>query len=384
MLLWFIFALMTAAAIVAVLWPLGREKPAPSGGSDVVVYKDQLEEIDRDRAAGLIGEAEAEAARLEVSRRLLAAADHRATAAIVPVTRRQSLRRAAAIAVLVILPLGAPGLYAVLGSPNLPGEPAFARASTPQGQQSIASLVGQVEEHLARHPNDGAGWEVLAPVYMRLGRFDDAVQARRKAIEFNGETATREADLGEAEAAAANGVVTAAAKAAFERSVARDPHEAKARYFLGLAAEQDGKPDEAAAMWRSLLAEAPAGAPWAAFVRDEVARASGAQSAAAEPSGPSANDVAAAAAMSEPQRLDMIRGMVARLADRLQSDGKDIDGWLRLVRAYVVLGDRDKARGAADDAKRALGDRPDAVKQVDDLAKSLGLEVAMMPEKRKP
>ena len=137
----------------------------------------------------------------------------------------------------------------------------------PQGQESIANLVGRVEEHLDSNPDDGRGWEVIAPVYMRLGRFDDAVKARRNALALNGATAEREADLGEALAAAANGVVTAEAKAAFERAVALDPPEAKARYFLGLAAEQDGKNDAGGIDWRALLADAPADAPWAAFVR---------------------------------------------------------------------------------------------------------------------
>ena len=104
----------------------------------------------------------------------------------------------AAIAALVVLLFGPLGLYVALGSPNIPGEPAFARVSTPQGHESIASLVSQVEAHLAHNPNDGAGWEVLAPVYMRLGRFDDAVAARKKALELNGDTAARQADLGEA------------------------------------------------------------------------------------------------------------------------------------------------------------------------------------------
>lgn len=371
MILWCIFAFMTAAAIFAVMWPLGRSPPK-GGGSDIVVYKDQLQEIDRDRTAGLIGEAEAEAARLEVSRRLLAAATE-APPASSAVTAQRSLnrRRAATIAALVILPFGAPGLYVALGSPNVAGEPAFARVKTPQGQESIASLVSQVEAHLARNPNDGAGWEVIAPVYMRLARFNDAVEARKKALALNGETASRDADLGEAEAAAANGVVTADAKAAFERAVARDPHATKARYFLGLAAEQDGKSDEAASMWRALLADAPAGAPWAGFVREALARAGGAPAAAA---GPSADDVSAASNMSEDQRGEMVRGMVARLADRLHDNGADVEGWLRLVRAYVVLGDRDKARSAAADAKRALADRPDEIKRIDDLVKGLGLE----------
>jgi len=373
MILWVIFALMTAAAIFAVVRPLGRAPLASTGGSDLAVYKDQLKEIDSDRACGMIGEAEAEAARLEISRRLLAAAEAPSSAASTAATglRAGRRRRVAALAALAILTIGPLGFYVALGSPNIPGEPALARVNTPRGQESIANLVTQVEAHLASNPNDGAGWEVLAPVYMRLGRFDDAVQARKKALLLNGATATREADLGEAEIAAANGVVTAEAKAAFERAVTRDPHDAKARYFLGLAAEQDGKNEEAATIWRSLLAEAPAGAPWIGFVREALARVAGAPVAAA---GPNAARISAASDMSDDARRDMIRGMVTRLADRLHDNGADVEGWLRLVRAYVVLGDRDKAKDAAAEAKRALGERPDDIKRVDDLVKGLGLE----------
>jgi cytochrome c-type biogenesis protein CcmH len=370
MILWVIFALMTAAAIFAVVWPLGRPPRASAGGSDLAVYKDQLKEIDSDRASGLIGEAEAEAGRLEISRRILAAAEPPSGAAP-PALPKSERRRLAAVVALAVLTLGPLGFYIALGSPNIPGEPAFARITTPQGHESIASLVSQVEAHLAAVPNDGAGWEVLAPVYTRLGRFDDAVQARKKALTLNGATAVREADLGEAETAAANGVVTAEAKAAFERAVARDPKEAKARYFLGLAAEQDGRNEDAATIWRSMLAEAPSGAPWAGLVRQALARVSGAQIATAEPS---TADISAAADMSGDARRDMIRGMVARLADRLHDNGADVEGWLRLVRAYVVLGDRTKAKDAAAEAKRALGARPDDIRRIDDLVKGLGLE----------
>ena len=372
MILWVIFALMTAAAIFAVVWPLGRASRASAGGSDLAVYKDQLKEIDSDRACGLIGEAEAEAARLEISRRLLAAADAPSGASAAATgSLRSERRRVAAVAALAVLTLGPLGFYIALGSPNIPGEPAFARVTTPKGHESIASLVSQVEAHLATSPNDGAGWEVLAPVYTRLGRFDDAVQARKKALLLNGPTATREADLGEAETAAANGVVTAEAKAAFERAVASDPKEAKARYFLGLAAEQDGMNDEAASIWRSMLAEAPTGAPWVAFVRQALARVSGGPVATVEAS---TADISAVANMSEDARRDTIRGMVARLADRLHDNGGDVEGWLRLVRAYVVLGDRTKAKDAAAEAKRALGERPDDIRRIDDLVKGLGLE----------
>ena len=374
MTLWFLFGLMTVAALFAALWPFGRRPRPARDGSDLLVYKDQLQEIDRDRAAGLIGETEAEAARLEVSRRLLAAADAKparesewSAAAAAP----QRRRRAAALAAFAILAVGPTSLYVALGSPDIPAQPAFARAKTPQGHESIANLVGQVEDHLARTPGDGAGWELIAPVYMRLGRFGDAVEAWRKALALNGASAVREADLGEALAAAANGVVTAEAKQAFERALAQDGHEAKARYFLGLAAEQDGNTEQAASTWRALLADAPADAPWAAFVRESLARVSGASVAEA---GPSASDVAAAANMSDEERREMVRGMVARLADRMRDNGADVEGWLRLVRAYVVLGDRDKAKSAAADARRALAGRPDELKRVDELIKTLDLE----------
>ncbi len=372
MALWSIFALMTAAAICAVVWPLARKPRTVAAGSELVVYKDQLDEIERDRAAGLIGEAEAEAARLEVSRRLLAAADvadaHSAAASPPQLPWH---RRAAALSVLVVLSVLPAGLYLALGSPNIPGEPAYARSnSLPADHQSIAALIAQVEDRLARHPDDGAGWEVIAPVYMRLGRFDDAVMARRKALALNGETAARDADLGEALFAAANGVVTDEAKRSFERAVARDPLNAKARYFLGLADEQDGDRDAAAAKWRAMLKDAPAAAPWIGLVRAALARVTKPPAGA----GPPADQMAAARSMPEAQRTEMIRGMVARLADRLHTDGGDVEGWLRLVRAYAVLGDSDKAKAAAADAKRALASHPDEIKRIDDLVKGLGLE----------
>jgi cytochrome c-type biogenesis protein CcmH len=271
--------------------------------------------------------------------------------------------------VLALLPLC---FYLALGSPNVPGQPAFARAKAVPGDQSIDALVGQVEAHLAKSPNDGTGWEVIAPVYLRLGRFDDAVTARRKALALNGETATRDADLGEALVAAANGVVTDEAKHDFETAVKGDPHEAKARYFLGLADEQDGNRTGAAARWRAMLEEAPAGAPWVGFVRAALGRVTGAP--VPEAAGPSDADIAATANMSDEQRVEMIRGMVGRLSDRLHAQGGDVEGWLRLVRAYAVLGDRDKAKDAAADARHALVDHPDEVKRIDELVKGLGLE----------
>ncbi|MGH6665505.1 MAG: c-type cytochrome biogenesis protein CcmI, partial [Pseudolabrys sp.] len=330
MMLWLIFALMTAAAIFAVLWPLSHRTPLRRG-NDIAVYRDQLDEVARDRATGLIGEAEAEAARIEVSRRLIAAAD--AAEFEKPAVETSSLwrRRATAIAALVLIPLGAGLLYLMLGSPQLPGEPLAARMSAPNENRPIEGLIAQVEDHLGKNPDDGRGWEVLAPVYMRLGRFDDAVRAWRNTIRLNGSSPAREAEFGEAQVAAANGVVTADAKAAFERALKLDGKNVMARFYMGMAADQDGRRSDADKIWRNLLASAPPGAPWVEAVRQAIARTP-AGTAANTPPGPNAEEIAAAGQMKEEDRNQMIRGMVARLADRLKQNGDDLEGWERLLR----------------------------------------------------
>ncbi|HEY5608021.1 MAG TPA: tetratricopeptide repeat protein, partial [Alphaproteobacteria bacterium] len=197
-----------------------------------------------------------------------------------------------------------------------------------------------------------------------------------------GANADREADLGEALTVAANGIVTAEANEAFVRALRLNPDDFRARYFLGLAAEQDGRPQDAAEVWRKLLTSAPADAAWIGLVRESLARVDpGAAASAPGPSapgasapGPSADDVAAAAKLAPEQRMAMVRGMVERLAEQLKQDGSDMDGWLRLVRAYMVLGEKDKARAALGDARRALAREPDKLRRMDELSKGLGLE----------
>jgi len=157
----------------------------------------------------------------------------------------------------------------------------------------------------------------------------------------------------------------------FRRAVAPRGDQQEARYCLGLADEQDGPAQAAVAQWRAMLDAAPPDAPWTNLVRAALARATG-ESATAP--GPSAGDVAAASNMCDAQRPPMVLGMVQRLADRLHTDGSDVDSWLRLVRAYIVLGDRDKAKDAAVDAKRTFSDHPAETKRIDDLVKGLGLE----------
>src|SRR3974377_2279535 len=167
MTLWLVFAVMTAGAIFSVLWPLGRRKPLREG-NDVAVYRDQLDEIGRDRSAGLIGEAEAAAARIEVSRRLLAAVDVAAAGKPAPEAARGRRGRGDRSVGWVVL-------YLPLGSPALPGQPVATRTTAPN-DHSIETMVAQVENHLLQNPDDGRAWEVLAPVDMRIGRYAAAAK----------------------------------------------------------------------------------------------------------------------------------------------------------------------------------------------------------------
>ena len=367
MTLWFVFALMTVAAIFAVLWPLSRGPSAASaGGSEAAVYRDQLAEIERDSAAGTIGPAEAEAARIEIARRLLAVEEAQRDP---PSRANLGLRRAATIVALVGLPVAAVAFYLSIGSPMLGDHPLASRTRTADPNQPIENMVAQVEAHLEKNPTDGRGWTVLAPVLARLGRFEEAVRAYRNAIAYAGDSAERRSDLGEALAGAAGGVVTAEAKAEFERAVAQNAEELKANYFLGLAAEQDGRRADAAAIWQGMLAKAPADAPWRPLLQQALARVAGSVAP------PLPNDAMAATKdMSDEDRGAMIRGMVDRLATRLKQNGDDVEGWLRLVRAYMVMGDRDKALGALGEARQAVAGDPERLRQLNDGLKKLGLD----------
>jgi cytochrome c-type biogenesis protein CcmH len=366
MTLWFVFAMMTAAAAFAVLWPLSRGNRAAREGSEANVYKDQLAEVERDAEAGLIEAPEASAARVEISRRLLASAEAEPAPAT---SSRTGWRRAVAVLALLGLPLIAVGVYLPLGSPQLGDAPLAQRAKAPAASQPLDNLVAQVEAHLEKNPTEARGWTVLAPVLVKLGRFDDAAKAYRNAITYAGDTAERRADLGETMAMAAGGVITADAKAEFERALALNPQEVKSRYFLGLAAEQDGRPSDAAALWRAMLEKAPADAPWRPMLQSELARVGGAKVPAL------ADDTTAAAKdMSEADRAAMIGGMIDRLATRLKQNGDDVEGWLRLVRAYMVLGDADKAKGARAEARQAVGGNADTLRRLNEGLKTLGLD----------
>lgn len=365
MALWFVLALMTIAAIFAVLWPLSRGSRVATSGRETEIYKDQLGEIGRDQAAGLIAAEAAEAARIEVSRRLLSSATHEDR---LESASRPGLRRAVAVVALLVLPLMSGAMYLWRGSPALPSFPLAARPSAAPASASLQTLVTQVETHLEKNQTDGRGWQVLAPVLLKLGRHAEAVRAFRNSIEYNGESATRRADLGEAIATAAGGIVTAEARTEFERALALDPAESKARYFSAVAAHQDGDNARAATIWRDMLKTGPADAPWRPLVETALA-----QSGTVGPE-ISGDTIAATRDMTDAQRTEMIGGMVEGLAERLRANGDDIDGWVRLVRAYMVMGNSEKAKQAAADARQAIGSAPDRLRLLNDALKTLGLE----------
>ena len=235
--------------------------------------------------------------------------------------------------------------------------------------QPLDNLVAQVEAHLEKNPTDGRGWTVLAPVLSQLGRFDEAARAYRNAITYDGESARRRADLGEAITGAAGGIVTAEAKNEFERAVALNADEFKASYFLGLAAEQDGRtptrPRSGRPCW-----------PMRLRTRRGVRWCRRRWRGSAERRAPALTDDAMAAAkdMNEADRGAMIRGMVERLATRLKQNGDDVEGWLRLVRAYMVMGERDKAASARIDARQAVANDAERLRQLNEGLKNLGLD----------
>jgi cytochrome c-type biogenesis protein CcmH len=368
--LWVAFALMTGAAVLCALWPLSRRRSGPEGQARAIAFhKAQLAEIDRDVERGQLPPSEAAGARAEAARRLIAASEAAkaavATDAGAGDGRVFTRRRVAALAIVVVVPGVALGLYARLGSPNLPDQPILSRAADPAKSGDIEAALAKVEAHLIAHPDDGLGFKVIAPVYMHLGRFDEAAKAYGEALRLLGEVASLRADYGEALTASAGGIVTAQARAAFEQALPGD--SPKARYYLGLAAEQDGDKAKAIALYEKLAQDAPGDAPWLGLLRERLAALKGAAPDAA------GGEAAAVAALDPDAQQAAIRGMVERLAARLAQNGDDAQGWLRLIRAYCVLHETDKARQAMAEARKALSSDAAAGRDLDALAREFGL-----------
>ncbi len=405
MTLWLILTAFMGGAALIVLAPFffgGGAKEAPSS---LDVYKDQLAEVDRDKAQGLIDEAEAASARLEIERRILAAgrADGGQARTVSPNWQYRMVTGVAAVVVL-----GSVGLYAALGRPDLPSAERQALA-TDGGQTAnaenaggdVEALVKRIEKRVADNPNDADGWRMLGWSYYTTGRYKDAVTSYRRAVDLQKDNPTLKALLGEAMVSEAGDKVTDAALATFEEVLAINPNDERARFFKGVAKAQNGDNQGAIDEWIALYKVAPPDADWAGDLRQrieetakqagidvsarlaEAAPKAGAATAAATP-GPSPADVQNAKDMNPEDRQAMVGGMIDRLASRLESAPKDPDGWIMLIRSRMVMKDADKARAALDKAKTVFEGEPETQKRIVEAAQAMGVVDGTQMAEAKP
>ncbi|SMX34425.1 c-type cytochrome biogenesis protein CcmI [Actibacterium lipolyticum] len=409
MIFWLVaFLLAVVIAVVLVITMLrGRAGDAPPAAYDLKVYQDQLKEVDKDLARGVIGPEDAERTRLEVSRRIL-----EADRALQQDANGAKAPRAATIvgglAGSAVLIVGALALYATIGAPGYRDLPLQARkdaaeearknrprqAAAEEQAPAMPSLTTPDPRHVdmveklravvAQRDDDPQGLMLLARNEAALGNFRAGYIAQSKMIALKGDEATGEdfATLADMMVLAAGGYISPEAEAALEQALRRDERNGTARYYLGLLYTQTGRPDIAFRIWRSLLAESGADEPWVAPIRasiEELAFRAGVEYAlpplASVPAlrGPSAEDVEAAADMTPEQRMDMIRGMVDGLSQRLASEGGNATEWAQLIRALGTLGETDRAADIWDEAKKVFFDRPNDLEAIRAAAQSAGV-----------
>ena len=400
MLLWIGLAVLSTGVLAALLRPLFGDATGAASADGAAIYRDQLREIETERERGLLGPAEAEAARAEVARRLIAidqaAVPERLT------EPRAKLSEAALSRIAVVIAAGLPmlaiGLYLAVGAPFVPDQPFIARSAAPPDTANVEELLRAVELRLHQNPEDGRGWDAIGPVYMKQGRFQEAADAFANASRILGESTRRLAGFAESTVLASDGIVTEPARTAYERLQKLEPARIEPRFWLALAKEQDGRLDAAMTDYQALLKDAPADATWQPMVIERIdtvreklglaaapkappatpgatpaARPAAAPQSPATERGPSASDVAEAGKMAPADRQQMIEGMVQGLADRLKKDGRDLAGWQRLIRAYSVMGRTADAVAALGTARNTFKAEPQSLATLEDLAKSLGL-----------
>ena len=384
MIIWVVLTVMAVVVTAALTVPLVRRHDSRLAGREatLAVLRDQLHDVDEQERGGAVTAAEAQSIRTEVKRRLLAEGD-RAADARRPLAQDALGRLAIAMAALIALAVT--GIYAMVGRPDLAGTPASRPAAAaaeagPAGE--IEAMIGQIVARLETTPDDAEGWRALGWAYGQTGRAGQSVDAYRRAVALKPNAADFQSGLGEALVLAGNGTVTPEADAAFRKALALDARDFRARYFLAMARDQAGDRKGALDDWLKLLADAPADAPWAAQLREQVRRMAAEQgidltgrlpATPTAPRGPNAQDIANAEALSTGDRQAMVQGMVDGLAARLKQEPRDADGWERLMRARMVLGDRAAARAALGDGKAAFADDPATRARLDQAAKALGL-----------
>lgn len=355
MIFWILLAALTLSLVAWIAWPLLR----PGAGDmaraeyDAAVYYDQLQELERDRARGLIDDIQAEAARGEIERRLLAAG--RAAGLSGKPRVQRHLLIAALLAILV--PVASVPIYLDLGNPGLPNLPFAAREAPPEATGGMVaaarSRMQAAEARTVAAPEDAQSWFDLGRLRLVAGDADGAEIALARARALDPASPAIASAHGESLARLADGQVTPAARQAFEAALEGNGADPRARYFLALADYQAGFEQDALEAWSALAGDAPADAPWLPTVRARVtdtARELGHNpadwlprpaTAEATPGrrGPTDADVAAAQNMSDEDRQAMIQGMVDNLAARLEDEPEDLAGWRMLARSWEMLGD---------------------------------------------
>lgn len=364
MLNFLVFAVLAAGVVLGVCWPVLKGRGAGPGRADYdeAVFRDQLAELERDQARGLIGKAEAEAARNEIARRLISV-DRSEKAVSSPAAGKWAIMMAA-----VFIPLASLALYLVLGAPGRPDMPLKQRLDNAIANSDMPALMAKAEAHLAEKPDDVQGWEVLAPLYRGSERYADAARAYLNILRLKGPNAETYGDYGEMLVFANAGLVPKEAAQAFAEALKLDMRSPKARFYAGLALKQDGKTAEALTIWQALLADTKPGDTWKSVLEAQIASLS--------PGAPVLSDdqVATAQQMSAEDRENMIRGMVDGLEERLKSTPGDLEGWQRLIRARAVLGEMDKARAAYTAAKEQFKADGQAIAALAQSARELDIE----------
>ncbi|NUB43409.1 c-type cytochrome biogenesis protein CcmI [Fertoebacter nigrum] len=368
---WGVAGAVTLAVALVLLAALRRGgQPDDTAAQDMRVYRDQLAEVDRDLARGIIAADEAGRLRAEVSRRVLEA-DRAAQRGGPAALGGRGLPLAAGL-MLVVLGAAVWG-YARLGAPGYPDMPMAARIAqaevlrtnrpaqaeaeasmpasvSPDADPAFLDLMEKLRGAVASRPGDLQGQELLARNEAQLGRFSEAAAAQAQVIALKapGDSAADHAALAELLILAAGGYVSPEAESALTEALRRDPQDGLARYYSGLMLAQTGRPDLAFQIWRGLLESSGPDAPWLPALRAQIgdmARRAGVDYALPDTAlpGPSAADVEAAADMTDADRQAMIEGMVAQLSDRLATEGGPAADWARLIAAYGVLGQTDRA-----------------------------------------
>jgi cytochrome c-type biogenesis protein CcmH len=265
---------MTSLALALLLLPLllARGQPAARDAYNLAVYRDQLTEVDRDIGRGVLSPAEAEAARAEIGRRIIALgpASSEILAHPKPI--------AATVGAILVMPVAALLFYGWIGSPSLPDQPFHDRGAAetqvqPNRRIDMQTALHELRAHLKAHPDDLTGWLLLGRTEIGLGHYPAGAAAYARAAALSGHRADVMGDWGEAQVLAASGTVTPDAVAAFKTALGDPEIAPKARYYLALAQLQHGDVKGALAAWQALLRDSPSDATWLPIVKRRIAEA---------------------------------------------------------------------------------------------------------------